>query len=146
MAKLQSYTHSRISYRCPSDRSIGFIDWSDLPEENLKQYRWSSYSVNGRLDKPPYNNIRRVPNPKQTIYLCETPENLVGVDHVHPELWLAEQDPLNHVAHDRHSRKSHFLFLDWSVQVLSIEETWQIGKTNLWNPRRAPQWSTPRDY
>lgn len=146
MVRIRDYTQADIRYRCPSDTSDRFVDWNNLPTERLEQYRWSSYSVNSRLDKPPYNNIRRVKDPRKTIYLCETPDGNVGADHVHPEMWFTEQDVRNHVATDRHDGKSNFLFLDWSVATLDVSETWKKGEINLWNPKKAPAWSSARDF
>jgi len=143
---LQEYGSSDLLYCCPSDESDSFVDWDNPPTEKLDRYRWASYSTNGRMDKKPFNNIEAIKNPAETIYLCETPEGIVGADHVHPEMWVVEAEVRTQVAWDRHGGHPNFLFADWHVESMTLEETWAKDKVNLWNPRKAPAWSTIRDY
>lgn len=132
--------------RCPSDGGGPFVDWSDPPTEQLDRYRWSSYATNGRMDKSQTRRLSRVKQPASTIYMCETPENILGADHVHPEMWLVRQEVETQVAWDRHGGRPNFLFLDWHVEGLTLEETWHTDAVNLWNPKKAPHWSTVREY
>ena len=144
---LQPYSGTRLLYRCPSDEAGTFIDWSDPPlQSGWDRYRWASYSTNARFDVKRFRMLGGVPNPTDTVYACETPESVVGSDHVHPEMWFSRSAPENHVAHDRHLGESSYLFADGHAARMKLEETWEPGERNLWNPKKAPQWSGPMEY
>lgn len=144
---LQPYSDTSLMYRCPSDRSNSFMDLDDPPPASQwGNYRWASYSTNSRFDGKIYSYMSAVPKPLYTIYACETPESVHGADHVHPEMWFSPAEPRNHVAHDRHLGKANYLFADGHVAQMKLEQTWNPGKLNLWNPKEAPEWSGPMDY
>ncbi len=144
---LQPYSGTRLLYRCPSDRADTFLDWDNPPPQaQWGQYRWASYSTNARFDNRDFSRLSGVPRPMETIYACETPESVVGADHVHPEMWFGPADPQNHVAHERHLDKASYLFADGHAAQMTLEETWKPGTRNLWNPKKAPEWSGPLDY
>ena len=144
---LQPFSGTRLLYRCPSDEAETFLDWTDPPpQEEWGEYRWASYSTNARFDDEQFRHLGDVPQPAETVYACETPESVVGADHVHPEMWLSPDDPRNHVAHDRHMDKANYLFGDGHVAQMPLDDTWSPGKRNLWNPKKAPAWSGPLDY
>lgn len=144
---LQPYATTRLLYRCPSDNATTFMDWNNPPPvSQWGHYRWASYSTNARFDSERFGRLDLVPCPTRTIYACETPESVVGADHVHPEMWFGPADPQNHVAHDRHMGNASYLFADGHAEQLSLEETWEPGTRNLWNPKKAPDWSGPFDY
>jgi prepilin-type N-terminal cleavage/methylation domain-containing protein/prepilin-type processing-associated H-X9-DG protein len=144
---LQQYAKSRLMYRCPCDKSVNFIDWDNLPVNvsDWDTYHWASYSTNACMDKT-YSKRDNIENPEYVIYVCETPETTLGADHVHPEYWYSEQEAANQIAHNRHDGQSHYLFADCHVKAMMLEETWSINKVNLWNPKKAPAWSTPWEY
>ena len=144
---LQPYSGARLLYRCPSDRADTFLDWDDPPPQaQWGHYRWASYSTNGRFDFKQFERLDAVPRPMETVYACETPERVVGADHVHPEMWFGPADPENHVAHDRHLGKASYLFADGHPDQVTLAETWEAGVRNLWNPKKAPAWSGPLEY
>jgi prepilin-type processing-associated H-X9-DG protein/prepilin-type N-terminal cleavage/methylation domain-containing protein len=144
---LQPYASTRLLYRCPCDKAETFMDWADPPPiAQWGNYRWASYSTNSRFDFEQFNRLDAVPHPMDTIYACETPESVIGADHVHPELWFNATAPTNDVAHDRHLGKANYLFADGHVDQLTLEDTWKPGARNLWNPKKAPAWSGPFDY
>ncbi len=144
---LQEYAGTTLLYRCPSDRAPdeAFLDWENPPEDDWQSYRWASYATNSRMDQAvPY--LSQVRDACRTIYVCEAALATRGADHVHPELWLSEQDLRNAVDTERHSGRSNALFVDSHVQAMTLEETWAPGKVNLWNPLRAPEWCSPMAY
>jgi prepilin-type processing-associated H-X9-DG protein/prepilin-type N-terminal cleavage/methylation domain-containing protein len=146
---LQPYAGHKLLYRCPSDvtEEVRFIDWQNPPDAaaTWNQYRWSSYATNGRMDTA-CTRLDAVRRPSSTIYVCESPLSALGSDHVHPERWVTTLDLRNSVAHDRHGGRANYLFIDGHVDALTVEETWQKDVINLWNPKRAPQWSDIRQY
>ncbi len=144
---LQPYAGTTLLYRCPSDPApeAAFLDWDNLPDDDWLRYRWSSYCTNSRMDKAACY-LTQVPRPSQAVYICEAAPSVRGSDHVHPELWLAAQDARNAVDHERHDGASNYLFVDGHVKTLRLDETWEPGEVNLWNPLRAPEWCTPMEY
>jgi len=146
---LQPYAGHKLLYRCPSDytEQARFIDWQNPPDDasTWGQSRWASYLTNGRMDTA-FTALDAVRRPAAVVYVCEAPETALGADHVHPERWVSEQDVKNSVAHDRHRGRANYLFLDGHVETLAVEETWKKDVVNLWNPKRAPDWSDIRRY
>jgi prepilin-type N-terminal cleavage/methylation domain-containing protein/prepilin-type processing-associated H-X9-DG protein len=146
---LQPYAGNRLLYRCPSDptEDLRFIDWQYPPDDasTWEGYRWSSYTTNGRMDTA-YTTADSVPRASATIYVSESPQRMLGADHVHPELWISERDLKNNIAYDRHQGRANYLFVDGHVDTLALEETWKKDVVNLWNPKRAPEWSDMRQY
>ncbi len=144
---LQPYSGTHLMHRCPSDRARTFMDWDNPPPQSQwGEYRWASYSVNACFDNKQFARLDGAPRPMQTIYACETPESVVGADHVHPEMWFGLADPRNHVAYDRHLGVSNYLFADGRAAQMTLEETWDPGRRNLWNPKKTPAWSGPLEY
>ncbi len=144
---VRPYAGKTLLYRCPSDTAPDdvFLDWERPLEDDWLRYRWASYAMNGRMDAAA-PHLSQVREPSYTILVCETAPHVVGSDHVHPELWMAMRDLQNVVDHERHGGRSHYLFVDGHVQAMALEETWDPGRVNLWNPLLAPRWCTPMQY
>jgi len=144
---LQKYSDTALLYRCPSEESDTFVNWSDPPmQSELDKLRWASYSTNARFDQNQFSRLASVPNAPATIYACETRRGILGSDHVHPEMWFSRTALENQVAHDRHLGASNYIFADGHAETMKIEETWQPGRRNLWNPKKSPRWSGPMEY
>ncbi len=144
---LQPYSGTRLLYRCPSDPTETFLDWNNPPPAaQWNDYRWASYSTNGCFKQEPHDRLNGIPRPVETIYACETPESVLGADHVHPEMWWTGIDAGNQVAHGRHLGKANYLFADGHADQMALPETWEQNKRNLWNPKKTPVWSTPFEY
>ncbi len=137
---LRPYSARGVMFRCPSDTAGGFLDWEDPPPRSQwRKYRWSSYVSNAWMDGD-YNNVFTVTSPRHTIYAAEAAESLLGVDHVHPEMWRLQQQVLNNIDATRHNGRAHYLFADGHGDSLTFEQTWHTGRVNLWHPGHAPDW------
>jgi prepilin-type processing-associated H-X9-DG protein len=95
------------------------------------------------MDTAPFHRMGSVRNPCETIYVCESPDDAVGADHVHPQQWFSLDEVKLDVAHDRHRGAANYLFVDGHVERLTVEETWYPDQFNRWNPKMAPAWCTP---
>ncbi len=138
---LLPYSKAKLLYRCPCDRSKNFLNWSDPCDvERADELRWSSFATNGLLDDPNYNSPSKVGRPAQVIWVLETPEDVAGSIHVHPENYGWGADPNNDIAHDRHSGRSNYLFVDSHVEPMKLIKTWEPNVVNLWHPKHAPAW------
>jgi prepilin-type N-terminal cleavage/methylation domain-containing protein/prepilin-type processing-associated H-X9-DG protein len=149
---LTRYSKAPLLFRCPEDEADGFLDWSKaLPSgSELEKYRWASYAVNYLMvrqvdDKnepvTPYSDrLSRVHRQQYTILVAESQDSLKGVDHIHPERFDWTGGPEGQVAAKRHMGKANYLFVDAHVERLRIEQTWEEGHRNLWDPACAPGW------
>ena len=80
------------------------------------------------------------PGPARTSLLAETRSGSGGAmtaDHFMCHQWSSLTAVKNAVAHDRHSGKSNFLFVDGHVETLPIADTFKSRTDNLWNPSTA---------
>ncbi len=144
---LTNYVEESLLFRCPEDKAKNFMDWQNPPEDDWKQYRWSSYASNGFFDNPAYSSYRTITGmrrPGQCIFVCELQSGSSndGVDHVHPDMWESPDGLQAQVAWNRHNDKSNYLFVDGHAASHLWNETWYYPdpKINLWNPRTAPGW------
>lgn len=81
----------------------------------------------------------QVPSPARTILLAEIQPaaGSMGADHFMCHQWSSLNAAKNAVAHDRHSERSNFLFVDGHVEALALDGTFQSRTKNLWNPSTA---------
>lgn len=143
---LAEYSNAHLLYRCPSDRSKRFVDWTRPLDQQEKDLKWSSFAVNSLIDPKcgytggRYNRISEIRNPRYCIYLCEAPDSWTAYDHLHPENWGSIDEVKGQVAWDRHHGKSNFVFVDGHAETLEIEQTWEWPGPCLWFPGHAPGW------
>ena len=81
-----------------------------------------------------------VSNPSRTILMAEVESGSSGAmtaDHFMCHQWSSVNAAKNAVAHERHSGKSNFLFVDGHVAPLPIADTFTSRTKNLWNPSTA---------
>lgn len=80
-----------------------------------------------------------VSNPSRTILLAEVASAGGGMtaDHFMCHQWSSVNAAKNAVAHERHSGKSNFLFVDGHVAMLPVAETFASRTKNFWNPSTA---------
>ncbi|MBU3666602.1 MAG: prepilin-type N-terminal cleavage/methylation domain-containing protein [Chthoniobacterales bacterium] len=80
-----------------------------------------------------------IPNPSRTIMLAEVASASGGMtaDHFMCHQWSSVNAAKNAVAHERHSGKSNFLFVDGHVETLPIADTFTSKTHNRWNPSTA---------
>ena len=144
---LQPYASTRLLFRCPSDQATDFVDWSNPPPlSQLYLHRWASFATNGQMESCPVIRLGSIPCPSGVVYVAELSEEAVGSDHLRPEVWASLEDVRKAIAWERHSQQPNFLFADGHVEFLTLEETWYPREVNLWNPRRAPEWSDLDEY
>ena len=141
LGTLQPYSGNQLLYRCPSDDSPRFINWSRPPAgAAIWNYRWTSFATNGYMDTCPNTKMDSVPCPSLVVYVCETPDEVYGTDHVRPDSWGSIEEAECQVDCLRHAGRPNFLFVDSHVESLPVDATWCPGSVNLWNPQRAPEW------
>ena len=147
-----------LLYRCPKDPADNFVEWEmvnwdQLEEEDeaarnaylewLDERRWGSYTLNYLMAKQPdplCNCMSHVKRPNYTIFVAEAADELVGIDHIHPERFLLIP-PERQVALKRHLGKACYLFADGHVAALAFDDTWDPDKRTLWDPQTAPTWN-----
>ena len=86
-----------------------------------------------------WRTVSSVAAPSRTILLAEVKSDggNMGGDHFMCHQWSSAGAAKNAVAHDRHSGRSNFLFVDGRVATLAIEDTFISRAENLWNPSSA---------
>jgi len=148
---LSAYTRETLLFRCPSDTTKDFVDWSKSLTEQ-KDRRFSSFAVNALLDPVHfrygpqvnrYNNVNNIRRSSCCIWISEAPDTpaFLGADHIHPELWEGSVDyAKKFVAWDRHKATSNYLFADGHVENLMFEATYEWPSTCYWYPESAPKW------
>ena len=140
--------NTSLLYRCPTDPAENFVDWEKVDWEGvddefltkLQEKRWGSYALNYLMAKEPNpycHRLSRIKKPTHTIFIAEAADTLAGVDHVHPERFLL-MPPERQVAIERHLGKACYLFVDGHVDTLTLADTWEPGKRNLWDPKTRP--------
>ena len=145
---LNKYSQSPLLYRCPSDMSKLFLDWSKPIAAQPVTARWSSFEVNNLLDTTvpkyggfnPYNNVLHIRHLGSCIYVAECPESWTNADHPHAELWQSLQQAKGFVDWNRHNGTSNYVFADGHVENLKFEKTWDYPTINFWLPETAPGW------
>ncbi len=138
---LQPYARTRLLYRCPADRSTEFVDWNDpCSVARRDELRWASFSTNGLMDNALADPNYKPKYPCHVIWVGETPDQVVGTIHIHPESWGWGEDPNNNIARDRHGGRSNYLFVDGHVAEMKLIDTWDPNRVNLWHPAHAPAW------
>lgn len=155
---LTRFIKTPLLFKCPEDSAQNFLDWSKAlpPATELNHYRWASYAVNYLVVSPtdgdnnpitPYSErLSRIRRPQYVVLVGESQDSLLQVDHIHPERFEWRGGPQGQVATTRHNGRAHYLFVDSHVARLRIEETWEDGRRNWWDPDSAPAWretSTP---
>ncbi len=121
VATLQPYAEGKVAYRCPSD-------------PNKK--RSYSYAINDFLTPGPYGaetlDFSRqavIPRPTQTLFMAETTETTLAVDHFHfadaEEGGYAPSFFAGQVAVNRHDSAANYLFADFRAQKLTWQEVQQ---------------------
>ncbi len=84
-----------------------------------------------------WRRISQVPSPSRTVLLAQVRPVPFG-DHLMCHMWSGLNGAKNAVLHDAFSGKSHYFFVDGSVALLPIEETFNpADQRNLWNPSLA---------
>lgn len=80
-----------------------------------------------------------IQSPSRTILLAEVGSGAGGMtaDHLMCHQWSSVNAAKNAVAHERHSGKSNFLFVDGHVETLPVSNTFKSRTENLWNPSTA---------
>lgn len=152
---LSDYTKEQLILQCPADRSKDFVDWAE-PLSTQPDCRYSSFAVNSLLDpicyrypgsSNRYNSLKTLKKPSKCIWVSEAPstESFSLADHIHPETWEGSAEYAKQfIAHDRHIKKSNYLFVDGHVENLTFEETYEFPGTCYWFPETSPRW--PKEY
>jgi len=152
---LSDYTKEQLILHCPADRSRDFVDWN-RPLSEQSDRRYSSFAVNSLLDPicyrysgstNRYNCLKSIKKPSGCIWVSEAPstESFNLADHIHPETWEGSVEyAKKFIAHDRHIKKSNYLFVDGHVEKLTFEETYRWPGICYWYPESAPRW--PKEY
>lgn len=143
---LNKYSKSPLLYRCPSDKTKVFVNWSRPLTEQPADARWSSFALNALLDPDCYlyngiyNRVIHIKHPEKCIYISECPESWTNFDHLHPDLWESPDYAKGFVAWDRHTGTSNYVFTDGHAENLKFEKTWDYPTINYWLPDSAPGW------
>jgi len=79
--------------------------------------------------------------PGRTILLGEVRSAAGGMaaDHFMSHQWSSAGAAKNAVAHDRHTGRSNYLFVDGHVESLMVEQTFLSRGRNMWNPSAASE-------
>lgn len=149
---LSNYVKESSLFCCPVDKAKNLLDWQNPPEDDWRNYRWSSYASNGFFDNPAYSSYRTITairRPDQCIFVCELQSGSSndGVDHVHSDMWESPAALQAQVAWNQHLGISNYLFIDGHADSYPWNETWYYPNPaiNLWNPRTAPCWPKLND-
>ena len=88
-----------------------------------------------------WRRTAHVPAPARTILAAEVgaAAGSMAADHFMCHQWSSVNAAKNAVAHDRHSGKANYLFVDGHVEALPVEATFASRTENLWNPSVAGQ-------
>ncbi len=122
------------SFRCPAHKSSNSYIWS--------------YGINvffeldagdGYEGKPAtWHKLINIERPGSTILLGELKGTTANLDHFMCHQWSSTATAKSAIAHDRHLKKSNYLFVDGHAESLSVEASFNPTKNiNKWHPAKA---------